>query len=150
MVIDCCTLAAMSGLLTSCPSRNALLVSHPRDHAELLHQAQHVQVRPLFSDLAVGDAKYTHTRHHELLAGWRDSREVACVRAPIAHAGCYLVPFCNQILNRDAGRWECRKTYRAQLFCGPPAWRQSWSVIQIIGGEKLVYLGEVVLVNVLF
>src|SRR5262245_52298448 len=82
-------------LLANSPS----YLSHRRDNAELLHEAQSVVDTPLLRNLAIGEAENPHPRYHYRLAGRGNARQVPLVGAAHRPAGHNLVPFGHHILN---------------------------------------------------
>src|SRR5580704_12465562 len=52
-----------------------------RDYSELLHQAQGVPADPAFHHLAAGESRNADAGDGDLLPGWRNSAQLAFVRA---------------------------------------------------------------------
>jgi hypothetical protein len=76
-------------------------LSGRRDRAELLHHAQFVRARPVFHDLATGNAVNADPRDFHLLAGRGYAHPLTRVLEAPCPAGHNLVPFGDHIFVRE-------------------------------------------------
>ena len=130
----------------------SLDLSHWRDGAELLHQAKHVELNPLFGKLAVRNAVELIAGKGHLLASRRNAQEVPLMRATPGLANRYLVSFRDEILDgrlqvrkgREEGGRELSERHDP-LECG-----KSGEVRDIVSRKDLVSDAEVLLIHAIF
>src|ERR1700730_16717621 len=77
-------------------------LSYRRDHAQLLHHAQVVAVRPEFKDLPVLDAKDVDSCCCEMLAGRWDAKKLALMGAASGKAFHHLFSFDDHVISRGS------------------------------------------------
>ena len=89
--------------LVSADKRFAACSRARRNHAELLHPAEHINHRPALLHLPMHDAEQAHLLDLEVLARRRDAEERArtLVRSAHGDAGSDLVSLCDAILERE-------------------------------------------------
>src|SRR5260221_12931101 len=89
--------------LVSADKRFAACGRARRNHAELLHPAEHINHRPAIFHLPIHDAEQTHLLDLEALARRRDAEEGArtLVRSAHGDASSDLVSLCDGILERE-------------------------------------------------
>src|SRR5438270_12585191 len=77
-----------------------------RDHAELLHQAELVDVMPVLRQATVTCAVDIDAVDGELTAGWGHPHERPAVGPDLAPSNDNPVPFRDHVLDREADRIE--------------------------------------------
>src|SRR5215212_9750597 len=80
-------------------SRSACPVFWGRHHADLRQEAEHIFLRPLLDQLALGDAVDGDRGHLQVVAGARRPREIAVVFPDRGQAGDDLVAFGDLVVN---------------------------------------------------
>jgi len=89
--------------LVSAEKRFAACSRARRNHAELLHPAEHINHCPALLHLPIHNAEQTHLLDLEALARRRDAEECAraLVRSAHGDAGSDLISLCDAILERE-------------------------------------------------
>src|SRR5258708_19621804 len=80
--------------------RGTVLSTGSGNHADLLHDPQHVYAGPVLDDLAAGQANNVDTTHGEALAGRRDALEIPLMRGTVDIPPCHAVAFSEHIFDR--------------------------------------------------
>src|SRR6185436_9037277 len=99
------TRATLPSITAGTPTSFAKLLM-VRDHAELLHQAEHVGRFPAFDDPPIGNTPHADRLDRNLLSGRWDAHQCTLVCAPDADAHRYPVSFSDGVLDGDAEVWE--------------------------------------------
>ena len=78
-----------------------LLLFHCRNTPKLLHQAQGIEIGPLFSDLATHEAEEIAAGKRHAITSWGKSLKGPVMRATPGVANRYLVPLRDHVLSRE-------------------------------------------------
>src|SRR5262249_46301475 len=74
-------------------------VGGDRERAELLHEAEHVELAPLLSDPPVGEAMHVHAGDRHLLVSRLDTAQLAAMGATRGVPRGHAVPFGHNIID---------------------------------------------------
>ena len=96
--------------------RSYILLSHGRNPPKLLHQAQGIEVGPLFGDLATHEAKDIGAGKRHVLPSWRETLKDSFMRTTPGVANRYLVSLSDQVLSRELEVGEAGGVRDHQLF----------------------------------
>ena len=91
-------------------------LSHCRNSPKLLHQAQGIEVGPLFGDLATHEAKDIGAGKRHVLPSWGKTLKGPLMRATPDVANRYLVPLSDHVLSRELEVGEAGGVRDHQLF----------------------------------
>ena len=129
--------------------RPSYLLSWRRNHAELLQQAQGVHVEPMLDALAAREAVDIDCRDHRSLAGRGDVHKRTLLCSTTGQAGHNLVPFSDDVLNREVQIRESCQVHGDGLFgTRETAWRTGRGcMIDLIGGDEFVDGNPILLVE---
>ena len=121
--------------LVSADKRFAACSRARRNHAQLLHPAEHIYHRPAIFHLPIHDAEQAHLLDLEALARRRDAEECAWTLVRSAHgdAGRYLVSLCDSILEREVEIRESTPQQGGDLL----------EVLAAIRSERLVVIDSI-------
>ena len=129
--------------------RPSCLSSWRRNHAELLQQAQGVHVEPMLDTLAAREAIDIDCHDRRLLAGRGDAHKRTLLCSTTGQAGHNLVPFSDNVLNREVQIRESRQLHVESLFDSlETTWRtRRGSVIDVIEVDEIVDGSPILLVE---
>src|SRR5919204_75471 len=96
--------------------RSYILLSHGRNTPKLVHQAQGIEVGPLFGDLATHEAKDIAAGKRHVLPSWGNTLKDPLMRATPGVANRYLVPLGDQVLSCELEVGEGGGVNDHQLF----------------------------------
>src|SRR5213082_1688752 len=91
-------------------------LSHGRKTPKLLHQAQGIEVGPLFDDLATHDVKDIGAGKRHVLPSWGKTLKGPLMDATPSVANRHLVPLSNHVLSRELEVGEGGGVSGHQLF----------------------------------
>jgi len=131
------------------PSGLHYLLSWRRNHAELLQQTQGVHVEPMLDALAAREAVDIDCRDRRLLASRGDVHKRTSLCSTRGQTGHNLVPFSDDVLNREVQIRESCQVHADGLFgTRDTAWRtRRGSVIDVIGVDEFVDGSPILLVE---
>src|SRR5947209_20338365 len=121
-----------------------------RNHAELLHPAEHINHRPALLHLPMHDAEQAHLLDLEVLARRRDAEECArtLVRSAHGDASSDLVSLCDGILEREVQIRESAPQQGGDLLEMLAAIRSSrLVVVDGIGSNEFINDAQISLVE---
>ena len=137
------------GVIPLVAVRPSCLLSWRRNRAELLQQAQGVHVEPMLDTLAAREAIDLDCHDRRLLAGRGDAHKRTLLCSTTGQAGHNLVPFSDDVLNREVQIRESCQVHGEGLFgTRDTAWRTGRSsVIDLIGVDEFVDGSPILLVE---
>jgi len=115
-------------------------LSRRRDHTELLHETQIVELTPALDDLATGEAEDVDPGLRDGLAGWGNPLKVALVSPMHGQARDDLLPFGNHVFNAEPEVRKGRAERLKDVLDAGEARFLSWDRIMVdgVGGENVV------------
>ena len=102
--------------LTCGANGQRLLLSRCRNSPKLLHQAQGIEIGPLFGDLATHEAKEIAAGKRHVLPSWGKTLKGPVMRATPDVANRYLVPLSDHVLSCELEVGEAGGVSDHQLF----------------------------------